>query len=102
MAARELQEYLEHGNITRSVNMPDVALERSGVQRMCILHKNVPAMLANITTLLARDGVNVENLTNKSKGDYAYTIVDLGEQVDESVIADVTNLPNVIRVRVID
>ena len=81
--------------------MPDVSLERSGVQRMCILHKNVPAMLANITTLLARDGVNVENLTNKSKGDYAYTIVDLGEKVDESVITDVKNLPNIIRVRVI-
>ena len=102
MAARELQDYLEHGNIVRSVNMPDVVLERSGVQRMCVLHKNVPAMLASITTLLARDGVNVENLTNKSKGDYAYTIVDLGTPVDESIISDVTNLANVIRVRVID
>ena len=102
MAARELQDYLEHGNIVRSVNMPDVSLERSGVQRMCILHKNVPAMLANITTLLARDGANVENLTNKSKGDYAYTIVDLGERVDQSVIDDVCNLVNIIRVRVID
>jgi len=59
-------------------------------------------MLANITTLLARDGVNVENLTNKSKGDYAYTIVDLGTPVDGSIICDVTNLANVIRVRVID
>ena len=58
-------------------------------------------MLANITTLLARDGVNVENMTNKSRGDYAYTIVDLGTRVDESVIADVTDLANVIRVRVI-
>ena len=102
MAACELQDYLEHGNISRSVNMPDVVLERSGVQRMCILHKNVPAMLASITTLLARDGVNVENLTNKSKGDYAYTIVDLGTHVEESVINDVIHLANVIRVRVID
>ena len=102
MAARELRDYLEHGNIVRSVNMPDVVLERSGVQRMCILHKNVPAMLANITTLLARDGVNVENMTNKSQGDYAYTIVDLGTRVDENIIADVTNLANVIRVRIID
>jgi D-3-phosphoglycerate dehydrogenase len=82
--------------------MPDVVLERSGVQRMCILHKNVPAMLANITTLLARDRVNVENPTNKSKGDYAYTIVDLGEKVEDSVINDVSNLANIIRVRVID
>lgn len=69
--------------------------------RLCILHKNIPAMLANITTLLSRDGVNVENLSNKSKGDYAYTMVDLGEKVDASVVTDLKNLANVIRVRVI-
>ena len=102
MAAHELQDYLENGNIRRSVNMPDVVLERSGVCRMCIIHKNVPAMLANITALLARDSVNVENLSNKSKGDYAYTIVDLGTRLDQSVVEDVINLPHVIRVRVID
>ena len=77
-------------------------MDRSGVMRMCIIHKNIPAMLANITTLLATDGVNVENLSNKSKGDYAYTLVDLGSKVDEKVIADVTRLANVIRVRVIE
>jgi len=102
MAAHELQDYLENGNIRRSVNMPETVLERSGVCRMCILHKNVPAMLANITTLLSRDNVNVENLTNKSRGDYAYTIVDLGAKVEENVIEDVKSLENVIRVRVID
>ncbi len=101
MAVEELRDYLENGNIRNSVNLPAVSLERSGVMRMCILHRNIPAMLANITTLLARDGVNVENLSNKSKGDYAYTLVDLGTAVEPSVIADVTQLPNVIRVRVI-
>ena len=79
-----------------------LTLERSGVMRMCIIHKNIPAMLANITTLLATDGVNVENLSNKSKGDYAYTLVDLGSKVGQTVINDVTHLPNVIRVRVIE
>ena len=68
---------------------------------MCIIHKNVPAMLANITALLSKDGVNVENLSNKSQGKLAYTLVDLGTCVDEAVIEDVRNLPNVIRVRVI-
>ena len=102
MAAQELQDYLENGNIRKSVNMPDVVQERSGVQRMCIIHRNVPAMLASITTLLSKDGVNVENLSNKSKGDYAYTIVDLSTKVDRSIIEDVTHLDNVIRVRVID
>ena len=102
MAVDQLRDYLENGNIRNSVNLPNVSLERSGVMRMCIIHKNIPAMLANITTLLATDGVNVENLSNKSKGDYAYTLVDLGAKVGQAVINDVTHLPNVIRVRVIE
>ena len=102
MAVRELKDYLENGNVRNSVNFPQVVMERTGVMRMCIVHKNVPAMLANITTLLSKDGVNVENLSNKSKGDYAYTMVDLGNKVGEDVIDDVKNLANVIRVRVIE
>ena len=102
MAVRELKDYLENGNIRNSVNFPQVMMERTGVMRMCIIHKNVPAMLANITTLLSKDGVNVENLSNKSKGDYAYTMVDLGNKVGEDVVADVKSLANVIRVRVIE
>lgn len=102
MAVDQLKDYLENGNIRNSVNFPNVYLDRSGVMRMCIIHKNIPAMLASITTLLSKDGVNVENLSNKSKGDYAYTMVDLGSKVAESVIEDVRHLPNVIRVRVIE
>ena len=102
MAVDQLKDYLENGNIRNSVNFPSVSMERSGVMRMCIIHKNVPAMLANITTLLSKDGVNVENLSNKSKGDYAYTMVDLGSKVADDVIEDVKHLPNVIRVRVIE
>nr|WP_326186560.1 phosphoglycerate dehydrogenase [uncultured Oscillibacter sp.] len=101
MAVEELRDYLENGNIRNSVNLPAVSMERGGVMRMCVIHKNIPAMLANITTLLSKDGVNVENLSNKSKGDYAYTMVDLGTEVDQAVIEDVRRLPNVIRVRVI-
>ena len=102
MAVDELRDYLENGNIRNSVNLPAVSMERSDVMRMCIIHKNVPAMLANITTLLSKDGVNVENLSNKSKGELAYTMVDLGTKVDHAVIEDVRNLANVIRVRVIE
>ena len=61
--------------------------------------KNVPGMLANITSLFGRDGVNVENLSNKSRGDYAYTMVDLGSKVGDNVIEDVRRTANVIRVR---
>ena len=101
MAAEELRDYLENGNIKNSVNLPDVYMDRSGAQRLCVLHKNIPAMLASITALLSRDGVNVENLSNKSKGDYAYTLVDLGAKVEPAVLEDLRTLPNVIRVRAI-
>ena len=101
MAAEELRDYLENGNIKNSVNLPDVYLDRSGAQRLCVLHKNIPAMLASITALLSRDGVNVENLSNKSKGDYAYTLVDLGAKVEPAVLEELRTLPNVIRVRAI-
>ena len=102
MAVEELMDYLENGNIRNSVNLPAVSMERSGIMRLCLLHRNVPAMLANITTLLSKDGVNVENLSNKSKGDYAYTMVDLGTRVEEDVIEGVRKLPNMIRVRIVE
>ena len=102
MAVDELMDYLENGNIRNSVNLPAVSMERSGVMRLCILHRNVPAMLASITALLSRDGANVENLSNKSKGDYAYTMVDLGTALTEELIESVKSLPNVIRVRVLE
>ena len=89
MAVEELRDYLENGNIRNSVNLPAVSMERSGVMRMCVIHKNIPAMLASITTLLSKDGVNVENLSNKSKGDYAYTMVDVSAEVDEKVIGEI-------------
>ena len=101
MAAKELRDFLENGNIKNSVNFPNVEMERSGVQRLCIVHRNIPAMLANITLQLSKDGVNVENMTNKSKGDYAYTIVDAGAPVDEAVISDIKKVPGIIRMRVI-
>ena len=101
MAVDELRDYLENGNIRNSVNYPNVEMERSGAQRLCIFHRNIPAMLANITLQLAEDSVNVENMTNKSKGDWAYTIVDVGTAVDETVISDIKNIPGIVRVRVI-
>ena len=102
MAARELRDYLENGNLHNSVNLPEAVMTRSGVQRLCILHRNVPGMLARITTLLSRDGVNVENLSNTSRGDYAYTLVDLGAVVGEEVIRDIRTLEHIIRRRVLD
>ena len=102
MAADQLKDYLINGNIKNSVNLPNVHQDWSGISRVCLIHKNIPAMLTKITSILSEEGVNVENLSNKSKGDYAYTMVDLGSKVAESVIEDVKHLPNVIRVRVIE
>ena len=102
MAVDQLKDYLENGNVRNSVNLPAVSMERSGVMRLCVIHRNVPAMLASITAVLSRDGVNVENLINKAKGDLAYTMVDLGTRVGADVVEAVRALPNVIRVRVID
>ena len=101
MAAQQLRDFLENGNIKNSVNFPNVEMERSGVQRLCIIHRNIPAMLANITAQLSGDGVNVENMTNKSRGDLAYTLVDVGSAVEESVIDDIRAIDGIIRVRVI-
>ncbi len=101
MAAKELRDFLENGNIQNSVNFPNVSMERSGALRLCIVHRNIPAVLSGITTQLSDDGVNVENMTNKSRGDYAYTMVDVGTAVDDDVVADIRAIPGIIRVRVI-
>ena len=101
MAAQELRDYLENGNIKNSVNFPNVEMERTGVQRLCVIHRNIPAMLANITRQLSEDGVNVPNMTNKSKGDYAYTIVDVDSPVTDEAIADLQAIPGIIRMRLI-
>lgn len=102
MAVDELTEYLETGNVRNSVNLPPVDFPRSGVMRMCIIHKNIPAMLANITRLLSKDNINVANMSNKSRNSYAYTVVDLDTRIDRTVIDDVKALKGVIRVRVIE
>ena len=102
MAADELKDYLETGNVRNSVNLPAVSMTPIGVMRLCILHKNVPGMLANITTLFGRDGVNVENLSNKSKGDWAYTMVDLAAHIGDDVLQDVRAMEHVVRVRAIN
>ncbi len=99
MAVKEITEYLETGNIVNSVNLPSLSQDPSGVERLCIIHKNVPGMLANITALFGKDSVNVENLSNKSRGEFAYTIADLNTAVTESVMKDVEALEGIIRVR---
>lgn len=100
MAAHELQDYLDNGNITNSVNLPNVSMERSGVARICIIHRNVPNILAQITTIVSGAGMNVENLANKSRKDYAYTMLDVDNKVTDEVVKQLSAIDGVIRIRV--
>ena len=102
MAARQLEDYLVNGNIVNSVNLPRVTMDWSGICRLCMIHRNIPAMLANITLMLSKENVNVENMTNKSRGDYAYTLVDVNARVGENVVSSIRAIPGMLRVRVIN
>ncbi|MBO4537515.1 MAG: 3-phosphoglycerate dehydrogenase, partial [Erysipelotrichaceae bacterium] len=98
MAVRELQEYLDNGNIYNSVNFPAIMEPRTTSHRICIIHKNVPNMLAQLTTVVGTSGINIENMANKARGEVAYTIIDTESYVD---VQQFTDIENVIRVRVI-
>ena len=100
MAAQELIEYLENGNIKNSVNLPSVSMPRSGNMRVTLIHKNSPAMITKIAAVIADGGLNIENLTNKSKKDYAYTMVDIGGEVGEQTLQALRAIDGVIRVGV--
>ena len=102
MAVRQLQDYLLNGNIKNSVNLPDVAQDWSGIARLCLIHRNVPGMLTQITTALSDDGINVENLTNKAKKDYAYTMVDINSRITEEIADELRAIPGMVRVRVLN
>ncbi len=101
MAAEELITYLESGNIVNSVNYPNVSLPKSGEMRFCVLHKNVSGTLSKISTVFSDAGINIENMINGSKKDYAYTIVDLAQKVDAGFAEKLTADPDVIKVRII-
>jgi len=98
MAAKQLDEYLTNGNIKNSVNYPNVSLPHTASARVCVMHKNIPNMLSQITAAFASVNVNIENLANGSKGDYAYTIVETNEKVDTTVVDTVMNIDGVIKV----
>lgn len=102
MAAQELMDYLENGNILHSVNLPDLSMPRSGKKRICVIHRNVPNMLSTITGIVSADHINIENMLNKSKGDYAYTMLDINDEDGAAKMAEeIAAVADVVRVRVI-
>ena len=101
MAARQLRDYLLDGNIANSVNFPAVSMPRAGAARVCVIHRNVPGILAGITQAATAAKLNIENMANKSKGEWAYTMLDLSGPADEQMARGIARLPDVVRVRVV-
>lgn len=101
MAAKQLKDYLENGNIANSVNYPNCSLPRSGSSRITLHHLNQNSMIAKITSVLAENGANIENFVNKSRGNYAYSIIDVNTDIPEFAVDKLRKIDGVIRVRVI-
>lgn len=100
MAASEIKDFLLNGNIQNSVNFPNVSSERSTGTRFCIIHKNIPTILNQCTAVLGKDDRNIDHLTSKFKGDYAYTIVDMTEKTNGDIGKELENIDGIIRVTV--
>ncbi len=101
MAAMQLDDYIQNGNIKNSVNFPAVSMPRSGDVRVCVLHENVPGILTQLTGVFADAGINIENMTNKSRGNAAYTMVDVTGEVGVPLMNALLQKEAVMRVRVI-
>lgn len=98
MAAHQIEDFLLNGNIKNSVNYPDISMARTEGGRMLVLHKNLPNILSSITTLISDQGINIEHMANRSKGDYACTLVDTLSHLDDEIISKISQGENIIRV----
>ncbi|MDP8298759.1 MAG: phosphoglycerate dehydrogenase [Candidatus Tantalella remota] len=99
MAANQVKNFLEKGNIKNSVNFPDSKLERSSDFRLLVMNKNIPNMVGQISAILAKADINILEMLNKSKNDYAYTIIDVEPQPDEKLIEKIYSIEGVVKVR---
>ena len=102
MAANELIDFLENGNITNSVNFPNISMPKSNnTIRLCVLHKNIPNMIGAISTSLSKEDINIENVQSKSKGSYAYAIFDLNSKPSKQLLETIENQDGILRIRII-
>lgn len=99
MAARQLREYIETGSIVNSVNMPECLLAPTNAYRLTLIHKNLPNMVGQITAALAAEGLNIEQMTNKSRGEIAYTVLDLNATASESALIKLGEIDGMIKIR---
>ena len=99
MAALELIDYIENGNIKNSVNYPDAEMNATGV-KVCVMHKNVPDVISKLTTVMGDAGININNMVSKSKKDYSYTMLDTAD-INDDIVSKLAGVDNVIKIRVI-
>lgn len=99
MAVKEMRDYLEQGNITHSVNYPECQMPWNGVARIAIAHKNIPAILGKITAVIAEAGMNIQDMTNRSRGEYAYTLIDVAEVASKEILKAIEQIDHIIKVR---
>jgi len=100
MAVVELKEYLEEGKITNSVNYPECHLERTeGTERITVFNKNVPHMISSLSSVLAKNDINIIEMVNKSKGNFAYNVVDVKGNITENIIKELKDIEGIIKVR---
>ena len=99
MAVKEIKDYLEKGEIVHSVNYPECQMPWNSKVRLAIAHKNMPTILGKITAVISEAGMNIEDMTNRSRGDYAYTLIDLADDVTDDVKKAIEGIENIIKVR---
>ena len=99
MVVQQLRDFLEHGNVTNAVNFPAVHMARESAHRVAIANANVPNMLGQISTAMARAGLNIHNMVNKSRGEMAYTLVDVDSPVEAAALAEIAGIAGVLSVR---
>lgn len=102
MAVKEIADYIENGNIINSVNYPNCDMGTCKTAgRVAVCHKNVPAVISKITSVMGDEGINIEEMSNKSRGDYAYSMLDISEPASDSVVDKLSAIDGVIKVRVV-
>ncbi len=99
MIAKQVKDYLEHGNIVNSVNFPDSKMPRAGEERLAITHRNIPNMVRQITKEIAEEGANIVDMLNKSRGDFAYTLIDIEKEISKTVIDNIKKVEGILKVR---
>ena len=103
MAAIELKAYLKYGTITNSVNFPNCTVMYTGNARVTVAHRNIPNMIGNITAVLAKENLNISNMINTSKGDWAYTLIDLDslQGKNAEIVEEIGKIDGVVNVRIV-